>query len=198
MISNAICRAAISAVAIGLLAGCTRIAVVDDHLETNGVPSTEFSADTPEVTLSARFGGHLPADERFMVEWLFPDDRIYLRKPVRRSATSDDMLETSMPIRGKAPGRHPGVWQVRLRRDGETLVSRYFEIYAPGAMATGARDYAGSGLCGTWRWSDAAINGHRPDALAPRTPGAWIGGRMLDSSGEFYAGMVLLTSCAPG
>jgi hypothetical protein len=189
----------LSGIAVALLVGCTSLAVVDDHLEAGGSATTEFSADDQAVTLSARFKPYLPAGEPLMVEWLFPDGSVYLRKPVYRSYGSDDGLETSMPIRGKAPARHPGIWHVRLWHDGEKLVNRSFEILEPGqTAASGAQRFASLAYCGPSRWNDPVISGRRSGAVASGSPGAWIGGEVLKTAGATYSGVVLLTGCAPG
>ena len=177
-----------------LLAGCAAPAVVEDHLESGGVTSSEFSADDREIVLSARFDTPLAAGETVMVEWLFPDGSIYLRKPVRRSADSDYRIDTGIPVRGKAPGRRPGIWRVKLTRDGRELVSRAFEIRADG----GAPEFASLAYCGPSRWNDPVISA-QPSAGAVRArPGTWIGGKVLEASGATYSGAVLLTGCAPG
>ena len=105
-------------IAASLLVGCAQPSIVGDGLVSGGVPTTEFSGDDESVTLSARFDAALAADRQFMVEWLFPNGEIYLRKPVGRSPDTADLVETSLPIRGKAPARHPGIWHVRLWRGG--------------------------------------------------------------------------------
>ncbi len=179
-----------------LLVGCARPAVVDDHLVAGGAPATEFSIDDRTVTLSARFDTGLVADERLMVEWLFPDGKVYLRKPVRRSYESRDLIETSMPIRGKAPARHPGIWHVRLWRDGDKLVERSFRIRIPAQTTTSARaGFARLSYCGPSRRNDSVISGRRS---ATGVPGAWIGHDLLKAAGAIYASVVLLSGCAPG
>jgi hypothetical protein len=180
------------------LVGCASLAVVDDHLDAGGAPTTEFSADDRTVTLTARFNTHLSADERLMVEWLFPDGSVYLRKPVHRSRDSEDLLETSIPIHGKAPARHPGTWHVRLWRDGEKLVDRSFEILEPGqTLASGVQGFASLAYCGPSRWNDPVISGRRSGAAVRAFPGAWIGGEVLEAAGATYSSVVLLTGCAP-
>lgn len=182
-----------------LLVGCTGLAIVDEHLEAGGLEGTEFFADDQSVTLSARFNRELPADEPLMVEWLFPDGSVYLRKPVHRSYDSVDLLQTSIPIRGKAPARHPGIWHVRLWHKGEGLVNRSFEILEPRrTAASGAQSFASLAYCGPSRWDDPVISGRRSGTVASGTAGAWIGGELLESAGATYSGVVLLTGCGPG
>jgi hypothetical protein len=188
----------LSGIVVALLVGCGSLAVVEDHLQAGGVPATEFSSDDETVTLSARFNEELAADEPLMVEWLFPDGKIYMRKPVRRSFESRDLLETSIPIRGKAPARHPGTWQVRLWHDGGKLVDRYFDIRIPAQTpASVAERFTGLAFCGPSRWNDPVISGRRSGAVTTGRPGAWIGGEVLKAAGATYSGVILLTGCAP-
>lgn len=199
MIPSGIRRVAWSGIAAAVLVGCTNLAVVEDRLENDGVSATEFSVDDAGVTLSARFNTDLTAGQRFMVEWKFPDGSVYLRKSVTRSATADDLIETRMPIRGKAPARHPGVWHVRLWDDGGTLFSRSFEILAMEHTAgSAAGGFAGIASCGPSRWNDTAISARGSGAMTSGRPGAWIGGQVLEAAGATYSGVVLLTGCAPG
>ena len=193
------CRVGLSAFAAVLLVGCSTLAVVDDNLAASGGPSTEFSIDDQAVTLSARFNTGLAADEPLMVEWLLPDGKVYLRKPVSRSHGNDNVLETSLPVRGKGPARRPGIWQVRLWHDGRLLVNRSFEIHkaAETAMSAGA-SFAGLAHCGPSRWSDPVISTRNSVAVASGRPGAWVGGELLDVAGPTYSSVVLLTGCAPG
>lgn len=193
-----ICRVGLSGIAVALLVGCGSLAVVEDSLLAGGAPGTEFSSGEEMVTLSARFNEELAADEKLTVEWLFPDGRTYVRKPVRRSYQSRDLLETSIPIRGKAPGRHPGTWQVRLWHDGEKLVDRYFDIRLPSkSPASAAEGFPGLAFCGPSRWNDPVISGRRSGAGVSGRPGAWIGGEVLEAAGATYSGVILLTGCAP-
>ena len=193
------CRVVLSGIAVALLVGCASLAVVDERLEAGGSATTKFYADDQAVTLSARFKPDLPANEPLMVEWLFPDGSVYLRKPVHRSYGSDDRLETSMPIRGKAPARHPGIWHVRLWHDGEKLVNRSFEILEPRrTAASGAQSFASLAYCGPSRWNDPVISGRRSSVVASGRAGVWIGGEVLEAAGATYSGVVLLTGCAPG
>lgn len=199
MFPSGIRRVALSVIAAAALGGCTNVAVVDDRLESDGVSATEFSVDDAGVTLSARFNTNLSAGQRFMVEWTFPDGSVYLRKPVTRSATADDLIETRMPIRGKAPARHPGVWRVRLWDDGGTLFSRSFEIRAmERSVGSAGGGFAGLVSCGPSRWNDTALSARGPDAMTSGHPGAWIGGHVLEAAGATYSGVILLTGCAPG
>lgn len=190
-------RLGVCAIAAGLGAGCARPALVEDQLSAGGPPATEFSVEDEAVTLTARFDSRLASDARLVVEWQFPDGRIYLRKPV--GGDGADAIETSIPIRTKAPARHPGIWQVRLMRGRERLVERSFAILEPAetARAAGA-GFAGLAYCGPARWDDPVISGRRSLPAAPATPGAWIGGALLDAAGATYSGAVLLTGCAPG
>lgn len=192
-------RVALSGATVLILAGCTNVTVVDDFLSAGGTPTTEFTADDGSVTLTARFESAIGKDQSFMVEWLFPDGSVYLRKPVRRSGGDAERLETSMPIRGKAPARHPGLWHVSLSHDGERLVDRSFEIREPLAeMNSGAADFAALAHCGPSRWHDPVISARRTKAVRPGRPGAWIGGEVLRAAGATYSGVILLTGCAPG
>lgn len=184
-------------IAVVLIAACARPALLDDQLSAGGPPATEFSVDDGSVTLTARFDARPGADDPFMVEWRFPDGRIYLRKPVRPGAT--ESIETSMPIRGKAPARHPGVWHVRLMRGGDTVVERSFAITEPAQTVQAAgKGFASLAYCGPSRWEDPVISGRRVAATASGAPGAWIGAELLDAAGATYSTAVLLTGCAPG
>ena len=186
-------------IAASLLVGCAQPSIVDDGLVSGGVPTTEFSGDDESVTLSARFDAALAPDRQFMVEWLFPNGEIYLRKPVGRSPDTADLVETSMPIRGKAPARHPGIWHVRLWRGGDKMVDRSFEVRKPPQSAESARaSFASLAYCGPSRWNDPVISGRRASAVVTRVAGAWIGNDILDAAGATYSGAVLLTGCAPG
>ena len=187
-------RTGLGAALAVLLAACAAPAVVEDHLESDGVAATEFSADDREIVLSARFDSGLSAADTFMVEWLFPDGSVYLRKPVRRSTDSAYRVDTGIPVRGKAPGRSPGVWHVQLSRDGRPLVSRAFDIRAGG----GAPEFASLAYCGPSRWSDPVISAQPSAGAVPARPGTWIGGEVLEAAGATYSGAVLLTGCAPG
>jgi hypothetical protein len=194
-----LCRVGYYGVVAVILVGCAKLAVVDEGLAAGGAPAEDFSIDEQTVTLSARFNAGLAANEPLMVEWLFPDGEIYLRKPVHRSYQRPDLIETSMPIRDKAPARYPGVWQVRLWRDGDKLVERSFEIRKPAqtAASVGA-DFAELAYCGPSRWNDPVISARRSTPVATRAPGAWIGGDLLEAAGATYSSVVLLTGCAPG
>lgn len=192
-------QAGLSGVGVLVLAGCANVAVVDDYLAAGGSPTTEFTAEDANVTLSARFDSALAEDERFMVEWLFPDGSVYLRKPVRRIGNRDDELETSMPIRGKAPARYPGRWHVGLWHGGDRLLYRSFEIREPVQTAHPlAEGFAGAAYCGPSRWHDPVISGRRSTATSAPRPGAWIGREVLEAAGAVYSGVILLTGCAPG
>ena len=187
------------AAALLLLVGCAKPSMVDDHLESGGTPAVEFSVDDKSVTLSARFDAGLAVDEPVIVEWLFPDGQVYLRKPVRRSYDSPDLIETAMPIRGKVPARYPGIWQVRLWRDGDKLVEQSFEIRKPVQTAASAgAGFASLAYCGPSRWNDPVISRRRSGSSATGVPGAWIGGGLLEAAGATYSRVVLLTGCAPG
>jgi len=192
-------RVGLCAIAAALLGACGNPEVVDERLVVDGAPVTDFSVDDDNATLSVRFNQDLDADDSFMVEWLFPDAKTYLRKPVRRSAASADTIETSMPIRGKAPARHPGIWRVRLSRDGARLVEHSFEIaeVAP-TQDSVAEGFAGLAYCGPSRWDDPVISGRRARTATGLRPGAWIGAAVLESAGATYSSFVLLTGCAPG
>ncbi|NIM26858.1 MAG: hypothetical protein GTO67_06890 [Gammaproteobacteria bacterium] len=188
----------LSVIAAVSLAGCGSAEVVEEQMHGAGAQMTAFTIEDRNATLSARFAAPLSADERFFVEWLFPDGRLYLRKSVRRDPVRHDLLETSLPIRGSAPARHPGIWQVRLWRDNDKLVERSFEIgeAAPSAIAS-AREFANLAHCGPARWDDPVISARRAGPAAPGRPGAWIGGGVLEAAGATYSGVVLLTGCAP-
>jgi hypothetical protein len=193
-----LCRVGIYGVAVMVLAACSKPSLVDDSLAAGGAPTKEFSIDDQSVTLSARFSTNLAADDPLMVEWLFPDGKIYLRKPVHRSVDSLDRIETSIPIYGKAPARYPGLWRVRLWRDGDELVDRLFEIRKPvQTPASAAAGFAGFAFCGPSRWSDPVISARRSASAATGVPGAWIGTELLEAAGATYSGAVLLTGCAP-
>ena len=189
-------RCALAAV---LLGGCAKPALLDENLSSAGAPATEFSSDDQSVTLSARFSAALAADAPLKVEWLFPDGKVYLRKPVQRSFENPELVETAMPVRGKAPARFPGIWRVQLWRGDDKLVDRSFEIREPAqTAAASAALFASLAHCGPSRWNDPVISA-RPSALDSNgTPGAWVGGALLDAAGATYSGAVLLTGCAPG
>ena len=194
-----LCRVGCWGLAAALLAGCAKPSMVDDHLEAGGRPAVEFFADDQSVTLWARFDAGLAADDSFTVEWLFPDGKIYLRKPVRRSYESPDLIETAMPIRGKAPARYPGLWQVRLWRDGDKVAEQFFEIHPPvPSLASSGAGFASLAYCGPSRWNDPVISGRRSGSPASGVPGAWIGGGLIEAAGATYSPVVLLTGCAPG
>jgi hypothetical protein len=172
---------------------------MDDHLSAGGPPATEFSADEQAVTLTARFDSSLGSDAPFVVEWRFPDGATYLRKPVHPGGAGTDVVETAMPVRGKAPARHPGVWHVRLSRGGHRIVERSFVIREPVETPRSAGEgFASLAYCGPSRWTDPAITGRRAAATSATAPGAWIGGEVLDAAGATYSTAVLLTGCAPG
>ncbi len=197
-LARKLCRVGCYGVVAVILVGCAKPAVVDDRLVAAGAPAEDFSIDDQTVTLSARFNAGLATNEPFMVEWLFPDGKIYLRKPVHRSYERPDLIETSMPIRDKAPARYPGIWQVRLWRDGDKLVDRSFEIRKPPETATSAgAGFASLDYCGPSRWNDPVITARRSAPPATRVPGAWTGGDLLAAAGATYSRMVLLTGCAP-
>ncbi len=198
VLARILCRVGYYGVVAVILVGCAKPAMVDDRLAAAGAPGEDFSIDDQTVTLSARFNTGLAANEPFMVEWLFPDGKIYLRKPVRRSYERPDLIETSMPIRDKAPARYPGIWQVRLWRDGDKLVDRSFEIRKPAETATSAgAGFAALAYCGPSRWNDPVISARRSASVVTRVPGAWTGGDLLEAAGATYSSMVLLTGCAP-
>lgn len=193
-----LCRVGIYGITATLLAACSNPSLLDGSLAAGGAPTTEFSIDDRFVTLSARFSKNLAADDSFMVEWLFPDGKIYLRKPVRRSVDNPDLIETTIPIHGKAPARYPGLWQVRLWRNADKLVDRFFEIRKPApTSASAAAGFAGLALCGPYRWSDPVISARRSASAATGVPGAWVGTELLEAAGATYSSAVLLTGCAP-
>lgn len=192
-------RSCIRPVAIALaalaVAACAGPARVDDALTTRGEPATEFSADDERITLTARFEGGRPSG-RYTVEWLFPDGRVYLRKPVSADASG---ITTAIPVRGKAPSRNPGTWRVRLSRDGDPVVDRTFVIREAAARESPGQSFAGLAHCGPSRWNDPVISARQASAGAsPGMPGAWIGGEVLAAAGATYSTVVLLTGCAPG
>ncbi len=198
-VARLLCRVGRCGVAAAFLVGCAKPSMVDDHLEAGGTRAVEFSVDDQSVTLSARFDAGLAADAPIIVEWLFPDGEVYLRKPVRRSYDSSDLIETAMPIRGKVPARYPGIWQVRLWRDGDKLVERSFEIQEPvQTVASAGAGFASLAYCGPSRWNDPVISSRRSGSPATGVPGAWIGGGLLEAAGATYSRVVLLTGCAPG
>lgn len=191
-------RAAQAGVVAALLAGCAKPALVDEDLSAGAAPATEFSVDDAWITLTARFDSALAADAPLTVEWLFPDGKVYLRKPVGRSYEDPELMETAIPVHGKAPARYPGLWHVRLWRDADKLVDRSFEIRpARDAAASAGARFAGLSYCGPSRWNDPAISGRRSEPSA-RVPGAWVGDDVLGAAGATYAGAVLLSGCAPG
>jgi hypothetical protein len=172
---------------------------MDDQLSAGGAPATEFSIDDSAVTLTARFASSLRSNDPFVVAWRFPDGRTYLRKPVQPGGAGTDAIETSMPIRGKAPARHPGVWHVRLTRGGDRVLERSFSIREPVETARSAgQGFASLAYCGPSRWEDPVITGRRDATVAAAVPGAWIGGEVLAAAGATYSTAVLLTGCAPG
>lgn len=177
-----------------LLAGCTQPTLVDDQLSSGGPPATDFSVGDESVTLTVRFDETLDPAEILIVEWRFPDGRIYLRKPVRASGAR--AVETSMPVRGKAPSRYPGIWHVRLSRGADMLVERSFEILEVSGEA--GAGFASLAYCGPSRWEDPVISGRRTGMPVSGVPGAWIGDELLDAAGATYSSTVLLTGCAPG
>ena len=197
--AHTVCRLLCCGIAAALLVACAQPSVVGDDLISNGAPATEFSGDDKSVTLSARFDAALAADGQFMVEWLFPNGKMYLRKPVRRSPDNPDLVETTLSIRGRAPARHPGIWHVRLWRGGDKLVDRSFEVHEPPPSSESARvSFASLAFCGPSRWSDPVISGRREAIVVTRVPGAWVGANTLAAAGAVYSGAVLLTGCAPG
>lgn len=199
MTSAGRCRVGLSVVAVASLLGCAGPAVLDDQLHAGGTQTTEVSVEDREVTLSARFAAPVAADERFMVEWVFPDGRVYLRKPVRPGLDGYDVLETSMPIRDRGPARHPGIWHVRLWHHGDKLLERSFEINEPApSAASDARAFTNLAYCGPARWNDPVISTRAAGPVAVGVPGAWIGGNVLAVAGATYSRAVLLTGCAPG
>jgi len=186
-------------IAAALLAGCAKPALLDENLRGGGAPATEFSTGEQSVTLTARFSAALAADAPLKVEWLFPDGKVYLRKPVRRSFEDPQLVETAMPVRGKAPARYPGIWRVQLWRGDDKLVDRSFEIRRPPATAAAsAALFSSLAHCGPSRWNDPVISGRRGTLDTTRVPGAWVGSALLDAAGATYSGAVLLTGCAPG
>lgn len=192
------CRVGLYGVAIALLAACSKPSLIDDGLAAGGAPTTEFSIDDQSVTLSARFSSALTEVDPFMVEWLFPDGEVYLRKPVGGSFDNPDLIETSMPVHGKAPARYPGRWQVRLWRDGDKLVDRFFELRKPAQTpASAAAGFAGLAFCGPSRWNDPVISARRSTSTSSGVPGAWVGAALLEAAGATYSSAVLLTGCAP-
>lgn len=193
-----LCQLGLFGAVMTLLAGCAKPSIVDESLAAGGAPATEFSGDNQSVTLTARFSSDLAADASFTVEWLSPDGKIYLRKPVRRSIASPDLVETAMLVHGKAPARYPGLWHVRLWRGEDKLVDRSFEIrkqaQTPKSAAAGFESLA---YCGPSRWNDRVISGRHAASAATRVPGAWVGTALLEAVGATYSSMVLLTGCAP-
>ena len=191
-------RAVQGGVVAALLSACAQPALLGEDLSAGGAPSTEFSIDDAAVTLSARFDAALAVDAPLTVEWLFPDGTVYLRKPVRRSYENPELVETAIPVRGKAPARYPGLWHVRLSRGEDVLVDRSFEIRsAPDSAKSAGARFAGLSYCGPARWNDPAISGRRSPTDA-RVPGAWVGAEVLSAAGATYSSAVLLTGCAPG
>ena len=198
LVARIVRRAVHGGMVAALLAGCAEPALVDEDLSSGGAPATEFSIDDSSVTLRARFDGELAADAPLTVEWLFPDGKVYLRKPVHRSYANPDVLETAIPVRGKAPARFPGEWHVRLWRGEDKLVDRSFEIRPPPESAASAgAQFAALSYCGPARWHDPAISGRRSPGN-PGVPGAWVGAKVLRAAGATYSGAVLLSGCAPG
>ena len=192
-------RVALCGAVIVFAVGCASPTIVEDHLASDGSVTTEFTVDDREIVLTARFDTKLAADETLMVEWIFPDGSVYLRKPVGRSAGSVYRIETDISVRGKTPARHPGIWRVNLARDGEPLVSREFEIREQSrADGSGAAEFAALAYCGPSRWNDPAISAKRSNGGVSGRPGAWIGGDVLEAAGAVYSSVVLLTGCAPG
>lgn len=198
LVSRILRRVGCCSAAVILLAGCAQPSVVDDNLAAGGASATEFSTDAPSVTFTALFNADLSARDRFMVEWLFPDGKIYLRKPVGRSDDNYALVETTMPIHGKAPARYPGRWRVRLLRGGDALAGRIFELQSPARGSTSALvAFEGLAFCGPSQWQDAVISGRRSSAAALGVPGAWVGDELLEAAGATYSSAILLTGCAP-
>lgn len=179
-------------VVTALLAACAGPTLVADGLSADGAPGTEFPASAESVTLTARFDGRPGGGDPVVVEWRFPDGRTYLRKPVR--VDGGGAVETSMPVRGKAPARHPGIWHVSLSRGGERLVERSFAIRE---QAPGTDGFAALVHCGPARWEDPVISARRAPHASSGAPGAWIGKALLDAAGATYSASVLLGGCAP-
>lgn len=186
-------------IAVLFLAACANPVLVDEQLSAGGPPTTEFSIDEHAVTLTARFDSSLESDAPYIVEWIFPDGGTYLRKPVHPAGAGSGAIETSMPVRGKAPARYPGVWHVRLMRGGDRVMERSFSLREPAATALSAgQGFASLAYCGPSRWQDPVITGRRSNLAVGVPPGAWIGGELLDAAGATYSTAVLLTGCAPG
>lgn len=199
LVARIVRRAACYGVAVTILAACAKPHVVDGRLTAAGAPATDFSADDQSVTFTARFSGPLPATDRFMVEWLFPDGKIYLRNPLGRDANRHDRVETSLLVRGKAPARFPGLWQVRLWRGSEVLAERSFEVRQPAPTTQSAvAGFLSLALCGPSRWNDPVISSRRSAFAARGVPGAWVGAELLAAVGATYSRAVLLSGCAPG
>ncbi|MDX1431617.1 MAG: hypothetical protein R3286_04135 [Gammaproteobacteria bacterium] len=198
-----------AALVLLLAAGCTEIRVVEDELSDDATyvvfgsvpdnPRTLFYTDDEQVTLSVLFDSNLVGYHKlFMVEWLFPDGRVYMRRPAKTKFGSHEVLITAMRIRDEPPSRRPGLWRVRLSLEGELLLERDFEIRtrsgdAPApprstevsTRALACRDLPGAGV-----------------ALAVEPvyePGPWVGGRVLANGETPYAGSILLSSagCVP-
>ncbi len=64
----------------------------------------------------------------FTVEWIQPDNKVYLSKPVSTKYGSNQVLITELPIKDNEPSRLPGRWRVKLYRDENVLVNFPFTI----------------------------------------------------------------------
>lgn len=191
-------RIACCGVAVSLLAACAKPHVVDDGLADAAGPTTEFSMEDQSATFTVYFSNGLSARDRFMVEWLFPDGKIYLRKPLGRDSEMHDRVQTRLPIQGKSPARHPGRWQVRLWWGDDALVERSFEILPAAATPmSAAAGFQGLASCGPSQWNDPVISARRSALVSSRVPGAWTGTELLEAAGATYSRAVLLTGCAP-
>lgn len=184
-------RPALAGALLGLLAGgCADVVVVEHHLSEHvtavaleSAPDSSrriYSASDEQVTLTAFLdAGSGSGARRFLVEWLLPDGRVYIRRPVRPERPGGEAVVTSMAIRGEPPSRRPGLWRVRLILEGEMLVESEFEIRDGGVESS---------------FTTASSLGGCRSRRGPIPRSAWVGAEALRRMGESYEPAVLLSS----
>ena len=86
--------------------------ITDEQVVLHVVFKPNFSLSPPSLT----------------VDWIKPNNKIWLSRPVSTKYGNNSVLITSLPIKGNIPSTELGEWHVKLKKDGETLVEFPFIV----------------------------------------------------------------------
>lgn len=126
-------------VLLTLLLGACSVYVIDASLGTDASyfllgssmaeKKTLFETTDEKVVLLVKFNNNLVAsNRRFHVDWIDPDQRVYLSDPAGATWGNNQYLIAELGIANHEPSMMPGRWQVKLYMEEQLLVARTFRI----------------------------------------------------------------------